>query len=61
MTLKAKRKAVIIPVRIDRQRIPNIDWNFNTVELVRYLNKHDFPESPVEINKKAELIVANQS
>ncbi|MGF1675292.1 MAG: CapA family protein [Rivularia sp. (in: cyanobacteria)] len=52
-------QAKIIPVRMDKQGIPYIDQNFNTVQLVRSLNKHDFPDSSVEINQKGELIVAN--
>ena len=51
-------KAKIIPVRMNRQGIPDIDQNFNTVQLVRYLNKSDFPNSPVKINSKGELLVA---
>ena len=54
-------QAKIIPVRMNGQGIPYIDQNFKTVQLVRYLNKHDFPDSTVEINKKGELIVANQN
>ena len=54
-------KAKIIPVRMDRQGIPYIDQNFNTVQLVRYLNKHDFPQSPIEINQKGEVIVASNN
>ncbi|MBV6624571.1 MAG: CapA family protein [Rivularia sp. (in: Bacteria)] len=54
-------KAKIIPVRMDRQGIPYIDQNFNTVQLVRYLNKTDFPDSSVKINQKGELIVAGNN
>ncbi len=53
-------KAKIIPVRMDKQGIPYIDQNFNTVQLVRYLNKSDFPNSPVEINQKGELVLAEK-
>ncbi|MGB3654294.1 MAG: CapA family protein [Rivularia sp. (in: cyanobacteria)] len=52
--------AKIIPVRMDRQGIPYIDQNFNTVQLVRYLNKSDFPDSPVKINQKGELVLAEK-
>jgi poly-gamma-glutamate capsule biosynthesis protein CapA/YwtB (metallophosphatase superfamily) len=52
-------KAKIIPVRMNRQGIPSIDQNFKTVQLVRYLNKHDFPDSSLEINQKGELVVDN--
>ncbi|AFY58766.1 putative enzyme of poly-gamma-glutamate biosynthesis (capsule formation) [Rivularia sp. PCC 7116] len=54
-------KAKIIPVRMDRQGIPYIDQNFNTVQLVRYLNKSDFPDSSVKINQQGELIVAREN
>ncbi|MEA5594219.1 CapA family protein [Rivularia sp. UHCC 0363] len=54
-------KAKIIPVRMNKQGIPYIDQNFNTVRLVRYLNKHDFPDSSVEINQNGELLVANRN
>lgn len=53
-------KAKIIPVRMDRQGIPYIDQNFKNVQLVRYLNKSDFPNSPIKINNKGELLVAEQ-
>lgn len=53
-------KAKIIPVRMDRQGIPYIDQNFNTVQLVRYLNKSDFPQSAIDINRKGELILTKQ-
>ena len=51
-------KAKIVPVRMNKQGIPYIDQNFKTVRLVRYLNKSDFPQSPIEINQKGELILA---
>ncbi|MCJ8281952.1 MAG: CapA family protein [Rivularia sp. ALOHA_DT_140] len=51
-------KAKIVPVRMNKQGIPYIDQNFKTVQLVRYLNKSDFPQSPIEINQKGELILA---
>ncbi|MEL6164909.1 MAG: CapA family protein [Cyanobacteria bacterium J06628_3] len=61
MSSKGKvEKAKIIPVRMNREGIPYIDQNFNTVQLVRYLNKSDFPQSPININKKGELILAEQ-
>jgi poly-gamma-glutamate capsule biosynthesis protein CapA/YwtB (metallophosphatase superfamily) len=52
--------AKIIPVRMNKQGIPYIDQNFNTVQLVRYLNKSDFPNSTVEINRKGELVLAEK-
>lgn len=53
-------KAKIIPVRMDRKGIPYIDQNFNTVQLVRHLNKSDFPDSAIDINRKGELILTKQ-
>jgi poly-gamma-glutamate capsule biosynthesis protein CapA/YwtB (metallophosphatase superfamily) len=53
-------KAKIIPVRMDGQGIPYIDQNFKTVQLVRYLNQSDFPNSSVKINNKGELLLAGQ-
>ena len=50
----------IIPVHLDKQGIPYIDQNFRTVGLLRYLNKQDFPQNPVQINKKGEIIVMNK-
>ena len=62
MSPKGKvEKAKIIPVRMNRQGIPYIDQNFNTVQLVRYLNKSDFPQSAIDINRKGELILTKQS
>ncbi|NDJ25159.1 CapA family protein [Nostoc sp. B(2019)] len=50
----------IIPVRMDKQGIPHIDQRFQTVKLVRYLNNQAFPNNPVKINKKGEIIVLNR-
>jgi poly-gamma-glutamate capsule biosynthesis protein CapA/YwtB (metallophosphatase superfamily) len=50
----------IIPVRMDRQGIPHIDQNFQTVKLMRYLNNQAFPKNPVKINKKGEIVVQNK-
>lgn len=49
----------IIPVRMNRQGIPQIDQRFRTVSLLRYLNKNDFPDKPMQINKKGEIVLAN--
>lgn len=49
----------IIPVRMNRQGIPQIDRRFTTVSLLRYLNKNDFPDNPIKINKKGEIVLAN--
>jgi poly-gamma-glutamate capsule biosynthesis protein CapA/YwtB (metallophosphatase superfamily) len=45
----------IIPVRINRQGIPQIDQRFRTVSLLRYLIKNDFPDKPMKINQKGEI------
>jgi poly-gamma-glutamate capsule biosynthesis protein CapA/YwtB (metallophosphatase superfamily) len=50
----------IIPVRMDRQGIPHIDQSFQTVKLMRSLNNQAFPQNPVKINKKGELVVQNR-
>ncbi|MBN3879656.1 CapA family protein [Nostoc sp. JL23] len=50
----------IIPVRMDRQGIPHIDRSFQTVKLMRYLNNQAFPQNPVKINKKGEVVVQNK-
>ncbi|MGI8499768.1 MAG: CapA family protein [Hassallia sp.] len=49
----------IIPVRMNQQGIPHIDQRFTTVSLLRYLNKNDFPDKPMKINKKGEIVLAN--
>ncbi|QIR38342.1 CapA family protein [Tolypothrix sp. PCC 7910] len=49
----------IIPVHLDNQGIPRIDQRFRTVGLLRYLNKKDFPDNQVKINKKGEIVVMN--
>lgn len=49
----------IIPVRLDKQAIPYIDQGFRTVGLLRSLNKSDFPNNPLEINKKGEILLVN--
>ena len=49
----------IIPVRLDKQTIPYIDQSFRTVGLLRSLNKSGFPNNPLEINKKGEILLAN--
>ncbi|WP_373526332.1 CapA family protein [Nostoc sp.] len=49
----------IIPVRMDRQGIPQIDQRFRTVKLMRYLNNQAFPKSPMKINQKGEIVVQN--
>ncbi|MDZ7958742.1 MAG: CapA family protein [Aulosira sp. DedQUE10] len=49
----------IIPIHLDKQGIPRVDQRFRTVGLLRYLNKQDFPNNPVKINKKGEIVVMN--
>lgn len=51
----------IIPVHLDNQGIPHIDQYFRTVGLLRYLNNKDFPNDPVKINKKGEIVVKNSN
>ncbi|MEM9927660.1 MAG: CapA family protein [Cyanobacteria bacterium P01_D01_bin.50] len=50
----------IIPVRLNRQAIPYIDQGFSTVGLLRSLNKSDFPNTPLEINNKGEILLTNR-
>ena len=50
----------IIPVRLNKQAIPYIDQGFSTVELLRSLNKSDFPNTPIEINSKGEISLTNK-
>ncbi|MEA5575531.1 CapA family protein [Anabaena sp. UHCC 0451] len=50
----------IIPVHLNRQGIPQIDQYFRTVGLLRYLNRHDFPDSDLVINEKGEIVVLNK-
>ncbi|MEH2066842.1 MAG: CapA family protein [Nostoc sp.] len=51
----------IIPIRMDRQGIPQVDRNFQTVKLMRYLNNQAFPKNPLKINNKGEIILNNKS
>ena len=50
----------IIPVRLNNQAIPYIDQGFSTVGLLRSLNKNDFPNTPIEINSKGEILLTNK-
>lgn len=50
----------IIPARLNKQGIPYIDQGFSTVGLLRSLNKSDFPNNPVEINSKGEILLTNK-
>ncbi|MEA5605045.1 CapA family protein [Nostoc sp. UHCC 0252] len=50
----------IIPVRMNRQGIPQIDQHFRTVKLMRSLNNQAFPKNPVKINKKGEVVVQKE-
>jgi poly-gamma-glutamate capsule biosynthesis protein CapA/YwtB (metallophosphatase superfamily) len=49
----------VIPVRMNKQGIPQIDQHFTTVSLLRYLIKNDFPQKPMKINNKGEIVLAN--
>ena len=51
--------AKIIPVHLNSQGIPYIDQNFRTVGLLRHLINQDFPQTPVKIDKKGAIIIAN--
>lgn len=51
--------AKIIPVHLNSQGIPYIDQNFRTVGLLRYLINKDFPQTPVKIDKKGAIVIAN--
>ena len=53
--------AKIIPVHLNRQGIPYIDQNFRTVGLLRYLINKDFPQTPVKIDKKGAIVIADAS
>ena len=50
----------IIPVRLNKQAIPYIDQGFSTIGLLRSLNKNDFPNTPIEINSKGEILLTNK-
>ncbi|MGD1873516.1 MAG: CapA family protein [Mastigocoleus sp.] len=52
--------AKIIPVRMTKVGIPYADQNFLTVQLVRRLTQQDFPNTPVQINRKGEIIVLDE-
>ncbi|MDJ0774808.1 MAG: CapA family protein [Mastigocoleus sp. MO_167.B18] len=51
--------AKIIPVHLNSEGIPYIDQNFRTVGLLRYLINKDFPQTPVKIDKKGAIVLAN--
>ncbi len=51
--------AKIIPVHLNSQGIPYIDQNFRTVGLLRYLINKDFPQTPIKIDKKGAIVIAN--
>ena len=50
----------IIPVLLNKQAIPYIDQGFSTVGLLRSLNKNDFPNTPIEINNKGEILLTSK-
>jgi poly-gamma-glutamate capsule biosynthesis protein CapA/YwtB (metallophosphatase superfamily) len=45
----------IIPVRLDKIGIPQIDNTYSTVGIVRSLTKSDFPHSPINISPKGQI------
>jgi Bacterial capsule synthesis protein PGA_cap len=45
----------IIPVQLDRRGIPYPDRGYGSVQLIRNLNKLDFPNSPLKIDSKGNL------
>jgi poly-gamma-glutamate capsule biosynthesis protein CapA/YwtB (metallophosphatase superfamily) len=45
----------IIPVRLDKIGIPQIDNTHSTVAIVRSLTKSDFPHSPINISPKGQI------
>ncbi|MDZ8187526.1 MAG: CapA family protein [Nostoc sp. ChiSLP02] len=47
----------IIPIRMDKQGIPQLDRHFRTVKLMRHLNNKAFPKNPVKINNKGEIVL----
>ncbi len=47
----------IIPVHLNRKGIPFIDQRFRTVGLLRDLINSDFPDKPVTINYKGEILI----
>ncbi|MBD2614695.1 CapA family protein [Nostoc punctiforme FACHB-252] len=51
----------IIPIRMDKQGIPQVDRHFRTLKLMRYLNNKAFPKNPVKINNKGEIIIKGKS
>ncbi|PHJ59950.1 metallophosphatase [Nostoc linckia z18] len=51
----------IIPIRMDKQGIPQVDRHFRTLKLMRYLNNKAFPKNPVKINNKGEIIIKTKS
>lgn len=46
----------IIPVQLDDKGIPYIDQSFTSVGLIRSLTKSDFPNTPLTINNKGEIL-----
>ncbi|WP_088241096.1 CapA family protein [Calothrix rhizosoleniae] len=51
--------AKIIPLMMNKQGIPYVDKKYRTVKLVRYLTKKDFPNTPIKINPKGEILEIN--
>lgn len=45
----------IIPVQLNRDGVPFIDNNFNSVGLIRSLTKSDFPNTPLNIDNRGQI------
>lgn len=50
-------KGKIIPVHLNNEGIPQIDQYFRSVELIRNLTESDFPDTPLLINRKGEILM----
>ena len=46
----------IIPVQLSGQGIPSIDNDFSSVGLIRNLTKLDFPNTPLKIDEKGQIL-----
>jgi hypothetical protein len=51
----------VIPIHLDRHGIPRVDHQFRVVGLLRYLNNQAFPENPVKLNQKGEIITIKRT
>ncbi|MDY6937178.1 MAG: CapA family protein [Cyanobacteriota bacterium] len=46
----------VIPVHMDSQGIPYIDQYFRTIGLLRHLTEKDFPDTPITLNNRGEIV-----